>query len=156
MPNWCEGSLKVRGGASNVKKFIEEGLQPVTYGGEPKEKLEVKLLDPEYGYYECHSGECCYIKHTRRGFVDGLGVEFEADDNEDVVVVLDAQFAWSIDAEGLRKVSEEFGVDLRMYGFETGMGFNQEVEVIAGEITMNEEYIFSDYRWECPCPNMGG
>lgn len=28
MPNWCEGTLKVRGTKENVKRFVLEGLPP--------------------------------------------------------------------------------------------------------------------------------
>lgn len=34
MPNWCEGTLKVRGTKENVKKFVLEGLHPVGFMGE--------------------------------------------------------------------------------------------------------------------------
>lgn len=26
MPNWCEGTLKVRGSLENVRRFMEEGI----------------------------------------------------------------------------------------------------------------------------------
>lgn len=45
MPNWCEGSLKVRGTKENMTKFILEGLHPVGFLGEEHSKLS---LD-EYG-----------------------------------------------------------------------------------------------------------
>lgn len=39
MPNWCEGSLKVRGTKENMTKFILEGLHPVGFLGEEHSKL---------------------------------------------------------------------------------------------------------------------
>ena len=39
MPNWCEGSLKVRGTKGNMTKFILEGLHPVGFLGEKHPKL---------------------------------------------------------------------------------------------------------------------
>lgn len=41
MPNWCEGSLKVRGTKENMTKFILEGLHPVGFLGEEHPKLSV-------------------------------------------------------------------------------------------------------------------
>lgn len=37
MPNWCEGSLKVRGTKENMTRFILEGLRPVGFLGEKKQ-----------------------------------------------------------------------------------------------------------------------
>lgn len=34
MPNWCAGTLRVRGTKENLTKFVLEGLQPVNYIGE--------------------------------------------------------------------------------------------------------------------------
>ena len=31
MPNWCKGSLKVRGKISDLKEFVQQGLEPVSY-----------------------------------------------------------------------------------------------------------------------------
>lgn len=45
MPNWCEGSLKVRGTKGNMTKFILEGLHPVGFLGEKHPKLSLN----EYG-----------------------------------------------------------------------------------------------------------
>lgn len=41
MPNWCEGSLKVRGTKRNMTKFILEGLHPVRFLGEEHSKLSL-------------------------------------------------------------------------------------------------------------------
>lgn len=70
MPNWCEGSLKVRGTKENMTKFILEGLHPVGFLGEEHPKLSVN----EYG--DIDSNETCWIENTRRGFVEGVEVYF--------------------------------------------------------------------------------
>ena len=31
MPNWCIGTLRVRGTKDDLTKFVLEGLSPVTY-----------------------------------------------------------------------------------------------------------------------------
>lgn len=41
MPNWCEGTLKVRGTKENLTNFILNGLQPVGFLGEEKPKLNL-------------------------------------------------------------------------------------------------------------------
>lgn len=45
MPNWCEGNLKVRGTKENLTRFILEGLHPVGFLGEERERLSKN----EYG-----------------------------------------------------------------------------------------------------------
>ena len=45
---------------------------------------------------------------------------------------------------------------MKIYGFEKGMQFNRDVEIVDGEILKDEEINFDDYNWECICPNMGG
>lgn len=41
MPNWCAGTLRVRGTKANLTKFVLEGLQPVDYIGEDLEALKM-------------------------------------------------------------------------------------------------------------------
>lgn len=47
-------------------------------------------------------------------------------------------------------------VDLHIFGFEMGMEYTQEVEIIDGEITINEETTYNDYAWDVPFENLGG
>jgi hypothetical protein len=149
MPNWCVGTLKVRGEKSNLEKFVLEGLQPVGFMGEAKEPLKQN----EWG--DIHTKGTCWIEGTRRGFVRGLYV-YLSEMEDDGIIALDAEFAWCVDVEGLQKLCQKYNVDIRMYAFERGMQFNQEVEIIDGEITMNNEITFDDYEWECPCSSLGG
>lgn len=45
MPNWCAGTLRVRGTKENLTKFVLEGLQPVTYFGSETEALKFDDYD---------------------------------------------------------------------------------------------------------------
>lgn len=96
MPNWCKGSLKVRGTKASLKTFILEGLHPVGFLGEEREKLSLN----EYG--DIYSEETCWIENTRRGFVEGVEVYLsDHEDDEILVVVFDSKFAWGINASEL-------------------------------------------------------
>ena len=107
MPNWCEGTLKVRGTKENVTKFILEGLQPVGFLGEEKGKLTLN----KYGDIE--SDETCWIENTRRGFVDKPDVFLSNyEDGEIAIAVFDARFAWGIDATQLQKTCIKYNVDI--------------------------------------------
>lgn len=151
MPNWCEGSLKVRGTKGNMTKFILEGLHPVGFLGEKHPKLS---LD-EYG--DIDSNETCWIENTRRGFVEGVEVYLsECEDDEIFVAVFDSKFAWGISADELLKTCEKYHVDMKIHGFERGMEFNQVIEIVDGKILKDEELHFKDYQWDCICPNIGG
>ena len=137
MPNWCKGSLKVRGTKASLKTFILEGLHPVGFLGEEREKLSLN----EYG--DIYSEETCWIENTRRGFVEG-------------VVVFDSKFAWGINASELLETCIKYHVDMKIHAFEMGMEFNQVIEIIDGKIVKDEELHFKDYQWDCICPKLGG
>lgn len=151
MPNWCAGTLRVRGRKKDLQKFVTDGLKPLPIKGKEIPDLE---LD-EYGDIYCNS--MCYIKGTTRGFVQSLDVYFEKnEDNSIHTIALDVEFAWGISSEELLKVCQKYHVDMRIYAFEQGMEFNLEIEIINGKITKDSYFAFQDYIWECICPNMGG
>ena len=150
MPNWCVGTLRVRGTKENLTKFVLEGLQPVTYFGSETEALK---------FDDCGCIECkrCWIKGTYRGFVVDSHVYFDDLKDEDVTTIgLDIEFAWGISAEELLNSCKQYNVDMRIHAFERGMQFNQIIEIIDGKITKDEEVEFDDYDWDCICPNLGG
>lgn len=150
MPNWCRGTLRVRGAKENLTKFVLEGLSPVTYLGQDAEQLKID----DCGCIEC---ERCWIKGTYRGFVVDSHVYFDdLEDEEETTIGLETEFAWGISAEELLQSCKKYGVDMRIHAFERGMQFNQIIEIIDGEITKDEEVEFDDYEWDCICPTIGG
>ena len=159
MPNWCMGDLKIRGTEDNLRKFIKEGLSPVGFIGDSMGL--VKYCD-NYGVFTAKLSEeraIFHINNTRRHFIDSDEIEvwFEDDDNREQVIVLeDFKAAWGIDAGQLAEVSKKFNIDFKILGFEMGMEFNQDIEVIKGEIIKNKEIEFDNYQWECIRPRMGG
>lgn len=147
MPNWCKGTLKVRGKKKNVIEFMLKGLKPVDTGR--------SLFLNKFG--NIVSNETCWIENTYRGFVLEVDVFFSDYEDEDIVTIaLDSKFAHDIDTGELLKTSKKYSVDMKIYGFEKGMQFNRDVEIINGEIIKDEEINFDDYEWECICPNIGG
>ena len=151
MPNWSEGCLKVRGKVANVKKFVLEGLKPVDFfGGEPP-KLELSDIG------DVETDRDCWIGGTARGYVKNLYVDFSFyEDDETFTAILDAKFAWAADAEELLALCQKYNVDMKLYAFEKGMEFNQDILIEDGEIRKDEEIKFEDYNWECICPTVGG
>lgn len=151
MPNWCEGTLRVRGRIEDLRRFILEGLEPVDFFGRTRNALKFN----EYDY--CESDCDCYIKGTYRGFVEDLDVYLDSEnDNSVETIAMETRFAWGITAEELRVICSKYGIDMRIYAFEKGMEFNLDIEIVGGEITKNEHIEFEDYAWECVSPRKGG
>lgn len=146
MPNWCVGSLKVRGKQENLINFIKNGLLP----------LGTKLKEDDTCNLNLYCKGTCHIKNTYRGFVDNLDVYFYDSDKNPFTIVLNTRFAWGIDAEQLLTICKEYNVDMNIYAYERGMEFNQYIEIVNGEIVRDDEIKFNDYMWECPNPELGG
>lgn len=167
MPNWIEGTLKIRGTYENVKGFFMNGLEVNSYNVDFEKKAVVATPIPKEKWFKLNEAEreCSialqsdnvYVIGTKRAFLQNQDFYFYHDeDNEPVIACVDFQQAWSIVAENWAELSKKYGVDFRLYGFERGMEFCQEVEIINGEITMNDEIKYDDWDWECPFPKMGG
>ena len=157
MPNWCEGTLKVRGTKSDIKKWAKEALQPCG-GSSAKQDELLRWSDDEN---EATVQQLCWIKDTRRGFVQsGSEINFwnyeDCDEDEEVIVMVDAEFAWGCDTSRLAKSSKEFNVDYYFYGFEQGMQFEQLVEIHKGNVIQNKIIKYDDYQWESINPQLGG
>lgn len=63
---------------------------------------------------------------------------------------------WNIDETPYIEMSKKYNVDFRVYGYEMGLEFNREIEIVEGRLVTNRRIKFKDYRWECPDPTLGG
>lgn len=151
MPNWSKGCLKVRGKAASVKKFILECVKPIDPNSNGLLKLEISDLG------EIESKGVCWIDGTKVGWVENLLVDFSfVEDDETFTATLDAKFAWAADAEELLASCKKYSVNMKLYAFEKGMGFNQDILIAGKEILRDNRIAFEDYNWECICPTVGG
>jgi hypothetical protein len=158
MPNWCVGTLKVRGSKENIINFLKNGFTPVTWMGTD---IPMKVVEEEYSFtISCDDKfHGFHVKGTHRNFIESKEIEFEHwdEDNETHVLILeDYKAAWGIEAEPLAELSKEYQLDFRLYAFERGMEFNQEIEIHKGKIIKDVEIKFDDYAWECINPSLGG
>lgn len=154
MPNWICGDLKVRGTKENIKKFLIEGL--ISTGSKIRPEI---IRDDTWKFSIKSNTDSFYIKDTRRSFIEKEEIHTyinDWEDDEERVIVLEYKSAWGIDVVGLVNLSKEFNIDFKILGFELGMEFNQDVEIIKGEVIKNEEITFDDYEWECIRPHIGG
>ena len=151
MPNWIEGTLKIRGNVDNIRAFIENGLKPCAgiYENDPDHFVQ-KIDNEEYSI-----ASYTYIDNSRRMFVadDCEIFLWEGTDN---IYYLPIKQAWHFELSDFVYISKTYNLDLRIIGFEGGMGFDHEIEVINGEVTLDKSNNYNDYWWECPCPTLGG
>ena len=156
MPNWCEGTLKVRGTIKSLKNFVLNGLIPVNPLGATQKPLSVYRED-ETSLYISSVPDTLYIKGTRRAFCEPDYIEIISDEpNDKTILTMPFKQAWAILSDNLLEVCKEFNIDMKIQGFERGMRFSQIVEIVNGEIIQDEEIKYDDWEWDCPCPDMGG
>ena len=167
MPNWCEGTVKIRGKLENVKRFLLEGLNHYSYrdfdNPVPKEDWMVINDNKKYGYYEIDFDVEAYVEGTRRAFVSSENAchvfYWEDNHNGTPVAVMHVRQAWRFREEEWCEISKKYDVDIRLYGVEQGMMFTEDIEIIKGEVTKNESHVYETYEqwvWNCPFPNYGG
>ena len=150
MPNWIEGTMKVRGNSENLKNFIEN-------------EIEANVGTHKYGtVVEYDVPNCAYIIGSRRAFVEKqcyCYVDSSTEKNQTITIPV--RQAWSFTPyEGAEQrwvnLAKEHSVDIRLQGFECGMQFYQDFAVVNGEITIDEVKQYDDWDWECPMPMLGG
>ena len=155
MPNWCQGTLKVRGEYDNLKSFLENALDECRYYGEPPEGPLLEVAEtPEYA--DITLRRMAHLKNTSRGFVEEDTDILLEKKTEKQIIFLAAQFAWDIKTEELQRLSQEYGVDLKITAFEQGAQFEQDIEIVQGFIVLDSTKKYQDYEWMCPCPTVGG
>ena len=150
MPNWAEGSLKLRGKSENIASALNEMLLSDTVTLEDEYDGTLLRFNNTAPYF--------YINETRRAFVDQKQIEVWLElEKEFCIVELDNfKQAWSAIPENFQEISSKFDVDIKIFTFECGMEFTQEIEILKGEIIKNVCYEYDDYQWEVPFSNLGG
>lgn len=163
MANWAKGTMKIRGTRENIKKFLSESLIPcVSFAdniqefmtGEKPKKPQVEIKEDEWEYtMECKNGFS--IKGCHRNFIREIEWYF-CDADEEILVIDDYSAAWGVDVEPLINLSKTHNIDIKIFVFERGMEFNQEVEIHKGRLIKNNNIEFDNYKWDCIFPNIGG
>ena len=166
MPNWIEGTLKLRGKQKDIKRFIEEGLEASIYYGKI-DRIENQVIDySDDSYLDYTFKNNPHVKGTRRMFIRDCSI-FMVED-EGVCCFLIKQ-AWAFSGENdnleiLIRIADEYNVDIKLYGIEGGAQFCQEVlvrhgnkeEGRPGRVVYDNVIQYEDWDWECPFPEMGG
>lgn len=158
MPNWCEGTLRLKGKFANLKRFLTQGLQAVDFMGNQVNNGYRIATDEERYLWITDIKRNLYIKESRRHFVLGNGdIELYTQNmNYNITLALPIKAAWQLDSEIFEKISKAYNLDIRIHGYERGAEFEQIIEVIKGRIKRNEVIEHKDYLWDCECPLIGG
>jgi hypothetical protein len=82
---------------------------------------------------------------------------------ESGVCCVNIKQAWAFDGgsstkdlERWAEISTKYNVDIKLFGFERGMEFAQEVIVLRGRKPITNDVQYEDWDWDCPFPRMGG
>lgn len=150
MPNWAKGSLKLRGRSENIVSALKEMLLNDAVTLEYEYDGTLLKFNNTIPYF--------YINGTRRAFIDQEQIEVWLELEEEFCTVELDNFnqAWSAIPENYQEISSKFDVDIKIFTFECGMEFTQEIEISKGEIFKNVCYEYDDYQWEVPFSNLGG
>nr|DAF64752.1 MAG TPA: Ferredoxin-like domain in Api92-like protein [Siphoviridae sp. ct7dP4] len=148
MPNWAEGSLKLRGKCENIASALKEMLLNDTVTLEEEWDGDLLVFNNTAPYF--------YINKTRRAFINQNQIEVWLEEEFCIVELDNFQQAWSAIPENYQEISSKFDVDIKIFTFERGMEFTQEIEISKGEIIKNVCSNYDDYQWEVPFSNLGG
>lgn len=170
MPNWCEGSLKLRGDPMDILRFIQEGLNVYSYSNSHDNTLldkskwmgVIENTDSVEIYFDHDE---IYVEDTQRAFINlvytGLAkreVYIDKHKNPEICVLHVSQ-AWSFREEDWIEIAKKYNLDIRLTGIEQGMGFMEDLIITKdGEVTdLSPSYEnYDDFRWNCPIPFIGG
>lgn len=96
MPNWAEGSLKLRGKKENIAQALKY-MFCTADNVEIEEDLEIGLfkLTTTASYF--------YINGTRRAFIQNNKLSFWLDDDYLVIEINDFNQAWVVDPDDYQK-----------------------------------------------------
>lgn len=159
MPNWIEGTMKLRGKRENIRRFFREGLDPSDWPKPEDRENQVidKSNDDELLFFFRNEP---HIKDTRRAFITDDNAYMLEDEG---IVCVDVKQAWAFvsddDTKSLetwKTIANEYDLDIKLFGIECGMCFTQEVIILKGKRPTVNNKQYENWDWECPFPNMGG
>lgn len=150
MPNWCTGTMRIRGDKENIKKFLKEAILPSA--GKEKDPPICKEVNDYWVTVE-NTG-MAYIKDTRRMFVEDNEIDYYLEDN---ICYFEISQAWCLEPDDFVKISKTYNIDVKAICFERGMQFAEGIEMRPSwKAPKHEVKNYKDWYWDCPCPTLGG
>ena len=157
MPNWIEGTMKLRGKREDIRRFFLEGLDLSSWLTPGDIKHQVEDNSTEYSL-DFTFRDQPHIVGTRRAFITD---DYAYMEEEFGIVCVNVKKAWCFvgdhnDLDVWETISKKYDVDIRLFGIEMGQCFTQEVIISRGFKPIVNEKQYADWMWECPFPMMGG
>lgn len=167
MPNWCEGSLKLRGKTTDILKFVKEGLN--VYKDEApidkNEWLEINEVNDDVEIY-FKTSDPIYVEGTKRAFLNHsysfqntTDYWFDAETDYSICLFIVSQ-AWCFKPDDWINIAKTYNLDIKLYGVEEGIGFVSDYTILDhGETVVDNSLNYKDYEdflWNCPFPFIGG
>ena len=148
MPNFAEGTFKLRGKKENIASALKEMLASDTVTISEKNDGEELTFTTTNSYF--------YINKTRRAFFDSSLIEILFEESFEIIEIDNFIQAWGVIPGDYLDFSKKHGVDIKIFAFEQGLEYSQEVEIINGAITRNIKRKYVDYKWDVPFSKLGG
>nr|DAR69287.1 MAG TPA: hypothetical protein [Caudoviricetes sp.] len=148
MPNFAEGTLKLRGERENIKSALKEMLASDTVTISEENDGAKLFFSTTNSYF--------YINGTKRAFFDKNLIEILFEETFEVIEIDNFIQAWGVIPENFLVFSKKHGVDIKIFAFEQGLEYSQEIEIINGAITRNIKSKYVDYKWDVPFSKLGG
>jgi hypothetical protein len=148
MPNFAEGTLKLRGKRENIKSALKEMLASDTVTISEENDGAELIFFTTNSYF--------YINGTKRAFFDKNLIEILFEENFEVIEIDNFIQAWGVIPENFLVFSKKHGVDIKIFAFEQGLEYSQEIEITNGAITRNIKSKYVDYKWDVPFSKLGG
>lgn len=148
MPNWAEGTLKLRGKRENIASALKEMLLNDTVTIEDKWDGALLIFNTTEPYF--------YINGTRRAFINQKQIDVWFEEEFCIIELDNFIQAWSAIPENYQEISTKYDVDIKIFTFEMGMEFTQEIEISKGKIIKDICNEFDNYQWDVPFNSLGG
>lgn len=155
MPNWIEGTIKLRGERERLRRFFLERIEAL--GGKSLEEC-VKCRFDGCDEDEAIVDDEVWITETCRAFIQPCVISWGGERATACAPILQA---WTFCGGDERRrqweeVSKSCGLDIRLSGFESGMEFYEDAVIISGRIVVDTIRKYKDWDWDCPMPRLGG
>lgn len=178
MPNWCAGNIRFRGKMDDIIKLLSNVMVFCAMSNELDENGELKtderpasvhfdkdfwiidLVPPKEESFQ-NGRSWLWIKGTHRNFLDEEESvkTVQCPDSDKYIVIFDGfKAAWSIDSDPYVEMSKKYNVDIRIRGWEQGVGLEQDIEIVGGNIFTNNKDVWAneDWNWKVAMPYLGG
>lgn len=175
MPNWCEGSLKLKGKYEDILRFWQEGVNAYSYSADRNNERGTDLIS-KAEWYEIEewdnggatianhisSAAWIYIENTKRAFIldDFCAYDIHKLENGMAIMVLPFKQAWAIHQNDWIELAQKYHLEIKIWAVEAGMGFWCTFHVLSDGAIIDNNFHqpdkYEDFLWNCPFPWMGG